>query len=86
MKYISFAIVVLCIIVGFSICSLIHIGNGSAAFIGGFLGIMVSCLFFNWRKRKSETLSSSLLSNELLRSREALKAEAQSYVRGKFRW
>ncbi len=86
MKYISFSVVVLSSVIGFFIGSLIHLGNGSAALIGGFLGIILGCLFFDWRKRKSETLSSSLLSQELRRSQEALKAEAESYGRGKFRW
>ena len=86
MKYINISVTMLIAILGFFIGSLIQIGNGSGIVIGGFLGIVLACLFFDWRKRNNETPSSSLLSQELRRSQEALKAEAESYGRGKFKW
>ncbi len=86
MKYINISVTMLIAILGFFIGSLIQIGNGSGIVIGGFLGIVLACLFFDWRRRNSETPSSALLSQELRRSQEALKAEAESYERGKFRW
>ncbi len=84
MKYINASITILISVLGFYIGSLIHLGNGSAVLIGGFLGIFLGCLFFDWRRRKSETYSSNLLSQELLRSHEALKTEAESYMYEKF--
>ena len=86
MKYINISVTMLIAILGFFIGSLIQIGDGSGIVIGAFLGIVLACLFFDWRRKNSETPSSSLLSQELRRSQEALKAEAESYGRGKFRW
>ncbi len=84
MKYINVAVAILIALLGFFIGSFIHIGYGSGALIGGFLGIVLGCLFFDWRRRKSETLSSNLLSHELIQAHEALKAEAEFYMHQKF--
>ena len=85
MRYMNVGVTVLIPILGFIIGSFIRLGNGSAVLIGGFLGIILACLFFDWRKRNSETPSSLLLSRELRLSQEARKAEAENYMHGKFR-
>ncbi len=47
--------------------------------------MLLACLFLDWRNRNTETPSSLLLSRQLLRKQQALKAESEFYMYEKFR-